>query len=94
MKLTSKRFRLCESYKGITGCSTSMTTLYKMYSQSLSWMGGNLNQIVKRANELAIGQTLSTLYFQKVLYPKVQEVEALLIDIKDRMYETTHWMTK
>lgn len=69
-----------------------MTTLYKMYSQSLSWMGGNLNQIVKRANELAIGQTLSTLYFQKVLYPKVQQVEALLIDIKDRMYETTHWM--
>ena len=65
-----------------------------MYSQSLSWMGGNLKQIEKRANELAIGQTLSTLYFQKVLYPKVQQVEALLIDIKDRMYETTHWMTK
>lgn len=33
-----------------------MTALYKQYQQQLSWMGSNLNQAVKRANELAIGQ--------------------------------------
>ena len=31
-----------------------MTGLYKKHQQELSWIGGNLNQVVKRANELAI----------------------------------------
>ena len=32
-----------------------MTELYKKYQQDLSWLGGNFNQAMKRANELAIG---------------------------------------
>ena len=32
-----------------------MTDLYKKYQQELSWLGGNFNQAMKRANELAIG---------------------------------------
>jgi hypothetical protein len=48
-----------------------MTALYKQYQQQLSWMGGNLNQAVKRANELAIGQQLTGPYFQQILFPRV-----------------------
>ena len=57
-------------------------------------MGSNLNQAVKRANELAIGQQLTGPYFQQVLFPRVQEVEVVLNDIKDRLYEIARWLTK
>ena len=31
-----------------------MTALYRQYQQELSWLGGNFNQTVKRANEPAV----------------------------------------
>ena len=71
-----------------------MTALYKQYQQQLSWMGSNLNQAVKRANELAIGQQLTGPHFQQILFPRVQEVEVVLNDIKDRLYEIARWLTK
>ena len=36
-----------------------MTALYHEYEQDLSWLGGNFNQTMKRANELAIAQELT-----------------------------------
>ena len=33
-----------------------MTDLYLKFQQDLSWLGGNFNQTMKRANELAIAQ--------------------------------------
>ena len=60
-----------------------MTALYKKYQQELSWSGGNLNQAIKRANELAIIGELTQSYFEDILSPQVREIQELICDIKD-----------
>ena len=64
-----------------------MTALYKKYQQELSWIGGNLNQVVKRANELAIIGKLDQLYYENLLYPRIMEIQELICDIKDEQQE-------
>jgi len=71
-----------------------MIALYRKYQQDLSWMGGNFNQIVKRANELAIGEELSMPYFKQVLFPKIEELQNLLCDIKREQYQIAKKLTK
>jgi hypothetical protein len=44
-----------------------MVNLYKKHQDELSWIGGNFNQTVKRANELANNGELNQSYFDKVL---------------------------
>ena len=41
-------------------------TFYQKYQNELSWAGGNLNQSVKRANELAVAGLLAPEYIQEV----------------------------
>ena len=60
-----------------------MTALYKKYQQELSRIGGNLNQTVKRANELAIIGKLDQFYYDNLLYPRIMETLKLICDIKD-----------
>jgi len=60
-----------------------MTALYKKYQQELSWIGGNLNQTAKRANELAIIGKLDQFYYDNLLYPRIMEIQKLICDIKD-----------
>ena len=60
-----------------------MTALYKKHQQELSWIGGNLNQVVKRANELAIIGKLDQFYYDNLLYPRIMEIQKLICDIKD-----------
>ena len=38
---------------------TDMMKLYRKYQQDLSWLGGNFNQAMKQANEIAISGKLS-----------------------------------
>ena len=64
-----------------------MTALYKKYQQELSWIGGNLNQVVKRANELAIIGELTQSYFDDVLFPQVREIQELICEIKNEQYQ-------
>ena len=64
-----------------------MTALYKKYQQELSWIGGNLNQAVKRANELAINGKLPQSYFDDVLFPQVREILEVICEIKDEQYQ-------
>ena len=71
-----------------------MVTLYRKYQQDLSWMGGNFNQIVKRANELAIGEELTIPYFKQVLFPKIKELQDLLCDIKREQHQIAKKLTK
>jgi hypothetical protein len=58
-----------------------MTALYVKFQQDLSWLGGNFNQAMKRANELAIGQELTPQFFEQVLYPQVTEIQKLINSI-------------
>lgn len=71
-----------------------MIAFYKKYQQDLSWMGGNFNQIVKRANELAIGNELTLPYFEKVLFPKIEEIQKLLITIKQEQHNIAKRLTR
>ena len=71
-----------------------MVALYRKYQQDLSWMGGNFNQIVKRANELAIGEELTIPYFKQVLFPKIKELQDLLCDIKREQHQIAKKLTK
>ena len=64
-----------------------MTGLYKKHQQELSWIGGNLNQVVKRVNELAIIGELTQSYFDDVLFPQVREIHSLICEIKDEQYQ-------
>ena len=64
-----------------------MTALYKKYQQELSRIGGNLNQTVKRANELAIIGKLDQFYYDNLLYPRVMEIQELICEIKEEQQQ-------
>lgn len=71
-----------------------MTSLYVKYQQELSWLGGNFNQTIKRANELAIGQELTPQFFEQVIYPQVTEIQKLLNSIKREQHDIAKQLTK
>ncbi|MDQ9813223.1 hypothetical protein RFZ01_02015, partial [Acinetobacter pittii] len=48
----------------------------------LSWAGGNLNQVVKRANELAVAGLLAPGYVQEIVIPTVRETQIIMERIK------------
>ena len=59
-----------------------MTELYKKYQQDLCWLGGNFNQAMKRANELAIGNSLSQKYYEDVIIPQAKHILVFLEKLK------------
>ena len=71
-----------------------MMTFYKKYQQDLAWMGSNFNQVVKRANELAIANELTLPYFEKVLYPQIMELQKLLTAIKQEQHQIAKRLTR
>ena len=64
-----------------------MVSLYKKHQDELSWLGGNLNQAVKRANELAKIGKLDQFYYSNLLYPRIKEIQELICEIKDEQQE-------
>lgn len=52
------------------------------FQDELSWMGSNLNQAVKRANELAVAGLLSESYFKDILAPMIEGVEKMIKAVK------------
>ena len=71
-----------------------MMTFYKKYQQDLAWMGSNFNQVVKRANELAIANELTLPYFENVLYPRIEELQKLLTAIKQEQHQIVKRLTR
>ena len=57
-------------------------SFYQRFQQELGWLGGNFNQVVKRANELALSGELSQDYLDSVIIPQTQKVIPLLESIK------------
>ena len=57
-------------------------SFYQRFQQELGWLGGNFNQVVKRANELALSGDLSQDYLDSVIIPQSQKVIPLLESIK------------
>lgn len=60
----------------------TLLSFYTKYQQQLSWLGGNFNQVMHRANELAIDDKLSENYFYKVVMPEAQAAVKAIRGIK------------
>ena len=73
--------------KGKLEALCEMVNLYKKHQQELSWLGGNLNQAMKRANEMAQSKELSQSYYDEVLFPLVREIQEFLHDIKEEQHQ-------
>ena len=56
--------------------------LCRKFQDELSWKGSNLNQAVKRANELAVAGLLSESYFKDILTPMIEGVEKMIKAVK------------
>ena len=73
----------------------SLLQFYKKYQPQLSWLGGNFNQCMHRANELAIAGELTESYFRSILIPEtrnaiqaIRSIKAELDAIHDKQEET------
>lgn len=64
-----------------------MAALYKKFQQDLAWLGGNFNQAMKRANELAIGGELSQEYYERVIMPQITHILQFLEKVKDEQHK-------
>ena len=73
--------------KGKLEALCEMVNLYKKHQDELSWLGGNLNQTAKRANELATRGELSQSFYDDVLFPQVKEIQELIHDIKEEQHQ-------
>ena len=72
----------------------ALLQFYKKYQQQLSWLGGNFNQCMHRANELAIEGELNESYFRCILIPEtrnaiqaIRSIKAELDAIQDKQEE-------
>ena len=67
---------------------------YRKFQNELSWAGGNLNQSVKRANELSVTGLFSQTYLQEVLLPVIMDTRNTLNEIKRELYVVTKKATR
>lgn len=78
-----------QKVRGRIEAMTSLLDFYKTYQQQLSWLSGNFNQTMKRANELAIAGELSESFFHNVIMPQAQTILQFLRSIKSSL-DTIH----
>ena len=64
-------------------------TFYRKFQYDLSHIGGNLNQSVKRANELSVAGLLSPIYVSEVLMPAILETQRTLNGLKKELDAVT-----
>jgi len=67
---------------------------YRKFRNELSWAGGNLNQSVKRANELSVAGLLPPSYVREVLLPAIPETQRILNGIKRELDVVTQKAVK
>lgn len=60
-------------------------SFYRRYQGELSHIGGNLNQAVKRANELAVAGLLPPSYIREVLLPLIWDTQETVNGIKRQL---------
>ena len=60
-------------------------SFYRRYQSELSHIGGNFNQTVKRANELAVAGLLSPNYIREVLLPIIRDTQNTVNGIKRQL---------
>lgn len=66
-----------------------LSQYYQSYQNQLSWAGSNLNQAVKRANELSIAGRLEESYIRKTLQPIISETLININNLKTELKKLT-----
>ncbi len=69
-------------------------SLYKAYHNELYHISANLNQAMKRANELAVAGILTKGYVEKEMQPAVRATQAMISTIRDELLDVTKKATK
>lgn len=62
---------------------------YRDYENQLSWAGSNLNQSVKRANELSVAGLLTPAYIREVLLPVISATQESINSLKSELEKLT-----
>lgn len=65
----------------------ALTDLCVEYRNSLAWMGSNLNQAMKRANELAIAGLLSADTYNNTVLPQIREANKWVQEVRKRLLD-------
>lgn len=71
--------------RGWIEAMATLLTFYNKYQQQLSWLGGNFNQVMHCANELAIDDKFNESYFHKVIMPETQAAVKAIRGIKTEL---------
>lgn len=71
--------------RGRIEAMSTLLSFYTKYQQQLSWLGGNFNQVMHRANELTIDDKLNESYFHKVIMPEAQSTLKAIRGIKAKL---------
>ena len=71
-----------------------LSGLIRSFSVELSKIGGNVNQVAKRANELVYAGELNQEYYDKVVLPTVEEIQKMMLDVKDQQSQILNKLIK
>lgn len=79
-----------EEYSNVSGrrqleLMQELGLFYRRYQSELSHIGGNLNQAMKRANELAVAGLLPPSYIREILLPVIQDTQETVNGIKRQL---------
>lgn len=62
-----------------------LSEYYRNFQNQLSWTGSNLNQSVKRANELSVAGLLTATYIRDVLMPVISNTLETISSLKSEL---------
>lgn len=62
---------------------------YREYHNELFHLSANLNQVVKRVNELAVAGLLSKSYLEKTVIPAVRSIGGIVSAIRNALLDVT-----
>lgn len=71
-----------------------MVALYQKSQQELSWLSGNLSQVINRACELTPPEEQILTFFTDILFPQIDELQELIKDIKDEQHQVVKKLTR
>lgn len=71
-----------------------LVSFYRTFRNELSWVGGNLNQPTKRANELAAAGLLPSEYISEVLMPVIQDTRNMVSRLQKELDKVTRKAVK
>lgn len=60
-----------------------LTAYYKSFDNRLSWIGSNINQLAKRANEAHVAGVIPEAFFKEMLMPELDRLAYEISELKD-----------